>query len=554
MTGVEAFLEILHRAGVTHLFGNPGTTELPLNDALARDRRVRYVLGLHECPVIAAADGYAMAGGRLAVVNLHTNCGLGNASGMLVNAKAAGSPLLVTAGQQDTRHLFEEPVLAAPLVDMARPLVKYAAEVARVEDLPNATRRAIQAALTPPTGPVFLSLPLDVQTALADGLDLSAPWPVDRHVRPARGPLQQAAQLLANAANPVILAGSRVIESNGSRELVSLAETLGAPVLNEQNTSRGRFPIPTDHPLYAGPIPLWNPDIPAVLAGYDVAFVVGMNVLRLYIRQEPTRPLPPGLKLIHLDNDPAEIGKNYPVEVGLVGDPKAGLAELVYEIDRRLTPEMVRAAGERGCRHAERLAAARDAFRAAIDTKVAARPLSGAGLMGSLARVLPADAAVVEECPTTHGNVLERLGAVRDPAAYFAHRGWALGWGIGCALGVKLAWPDRPVLAVLGDGSMAFGMQGLWTAARERLPVVLVVANNRRYHILEVCGDRLALPDLRGGPGMTLDEPVIDFVALARALGVDAHAVADADELSDRVRAGLAGDRPVLLEVAVAGG
>ncbi|MBN8902329.1 MAG: hypothetical protein J0H57_14960, partial [Rhodospirillales bacterium] len=117
-----------------------------------------------------------------------------------------------------------------------------------------------------------------------------------------------------------------------------------------------------------------------MLAGYDVAFVVGMNVLRLYIRQEPTRRLPPGLKLIHLDNDPAEIGKNYPVEVGLVGDPKAGLAELVYEIDRRLTPEMVRAAGERGCRHAERLAAARDAFRAAIDTKVAARPLSGAGL------------------------------------------------------------------------------------------------------------------------------------------------------------------------------
>ncbi|MBN8902330.1 MAG: thiamine pyrophosphate-binding protein [Rhodospirillales bacterium] len=267
MTGVEAFLEILHRAGVTHLFGNPGTTELPLNDALARDRRVRYVLGLHECPVIAAADGYAMAGGRLAVVNLHTNCGLGNASGMLVNAKAAGSPLLVTAGQQDTRHLFEEPVLAAPLVDMARPLVKYAAEVARVEDLPNATRRAIQAALTPPTGPVFLSLPLDVQTALADGLDLSAPWPVDRHVRPARGPLQQAAQLLANAANPVILAGSRVIESNGSRELVSLAETLGAPVLNEQNTSRGRFPIPTDHPLYAGPIPRWNPDIPRCSPG-----------------------------------------------------------------------------------------------------------------------------------------------------------------------------------------------------------------------------------------------------------------------------------------------
>jgi benzoylformate decarboxylase len=551
MTGVDAFLELLHRAGVTHLFGNPGTTELPLNDALARDRRIRYVLGLHECPVVAAADGYAMAGGRLAVVNLHTSCGLGNAMGMLVNAKAAGSPLLVTAGQQDTRHLFEEPVLAAPLVDMARPLVKYAAEVGRVEDLPNATRRAIQAALTPPTGPVFLSLPLDVQAALADGLDLSPPWAVDRHVRPARGPLQQAATLLANAANPVILAGSRVTESGGCRELVSLAETLGAPVFNEQNSSRGRFPVPTDHPLYAGPVPLWNPDIPAALAGFDVAVVVGMNLLRLYLRQEPTRPLPPGLRLIHLDSDPAEIGKNYPVEVGLVGDPKAGLAELVYEIDRRLTPDAAAAAGERGRAHAARLAAARDAFRASIDTQLAARPLTGAALMGAIARVLPADAAVVEECPTTHGNVLERLGAVRDPAGYFGHRGWALGWGIGCALGVKLAWPDRPVLAVLGDGSTAFGIHGLWTAARERLPVVFVVANNHRYHILEVCGDRLGLADLSRGPGMTLGDPAIDFVGLSRALGVDAHTVADADELSDRVRTGLTGDQPVLLEVPV---
>jgi benzoylformate decarboxylase len=355
--------------------------------------------------------------------------------------------------------------------------------------------------------------------------------------------------LLANAENPVILAGSRVTESGGCRELVSLAETLGAPVFNEQNTSRGRFPIPTDHPLYAGPVPLWNPDIPLALAGFDVAFVVGMNLLRLYIRQEPLRPLPPGLKLIHLDCDPAEIGKNYPVEVGLLGDPKAGLAELVYEIDRRLTPDAVTAAGERGRRHAARLAAVRDTFRAGINTQVATHPITGAALMGAIARVLPPDAAVVEECPTTHGNVLERLGAIRDPAGFFGHRGWALGWGIGCALGVKLAWPDRPVLAVLGDGSTAFGMQGLWTAAREKLPVVFVVANNRRYHILEVCGDKLALPDLRGGPGMTLGEPNIDFVGLSSALGVDAHTVADADELSDRVRAGLAGDRPVLLEV-----
>src|SRR5438552_2982858 len=161
MTGIEAFLEILAGAGVTHLFGNPGTTELPFNEALGRDSRFRYIFGIHEIPVMAAADGYAMATGRVAVVNLHTACGLGNAMGMLYNAHVEGSPLLVTAGQQDTRLRFDEPVLAADLVGMARPLVKWAAEVNRVEDLPNATRRAVQIALTPPTGPVFLALALD---------------------------------------------------------------------------------------------------------------------------------------------------------------------------------------------------------------------------------------------------------------------------------------------------------------------------------------------------------------------------------------------------------
>lgn len=553
MTGIEAFLEILAGAGVDHIFGNPGTTELPLNDALARNARFRYILGLQEIPVLAAADGYAMASGRVGVVNLHTACGLGNAMGMLFNAHQAGTPLLVTAGQQDTRLRFDEPVLAGPLVEMARPLVKWSAEVGRVQDLPNATRRAIQTALAPPTGPVFLSLGLDAQMALAEGLDLSPPWLPDRRIRPAREPLQQAAQVLANAENPVILAGSRVAESGAIRELVSLAETLGAVVFNESNTSRGRFPFPTDHPLYGGTLPLWSPEVRERLAGFDVAFVAGMNLLRLYIHKEPARPLPESLRIVHLDSDPREIAKNFPVAVGLIGDPKAGLAELVWEVDRRLTPDQLAASRDRGGRHAARQAAERSSFRAKVERQAHTRPMTSLALMGALARVLPPGVAIVEEAPATNHNAFERLGAIKDPAGSFGHRGWALGWGVGCALGVKLAWPDRPVLALLGDGSLLYGIQGLWTAARYNIPVTFVVCNNSRYKILQVCGDVLDMPGLRSPscPGLTLGNPAVDFVGLAQSLGVEAHRVADPDDLAGRVQKSLASGQPVLLEAPI---
>jgi len=545
MTGIEAFLEVLHRGGVTHLFGNPGTTELPLNDALGRDPRFQYVFGLHEIPVVAAADGYAQAGGRVAVVNLHTACGLGNAMGMLVNAHAAGTPLLVTAGQQDSRLRFDDPVLAGPLVEMVRPVTKWAAQVDRVEDVPNATRRAMQIALAPPTGPVFLALPLDVQQSEAVGLDLSAPWLPDRAARPPLSAMRHAAAILIAATNPVILAGSRVTESNAIGELIAFAERLGAPVFTESGTASGRLPFPTNHPLLRGPLPLWSPEIRAELAEFDVAFAVGLNVLKLYIHKEPARPLPESLRLVHLDSVPTEIGKNVPVEVGLIGDPKAGLAELGSMIEPRSEAPAKLAAA----------AAVRAREQAALRAKVAARrdqrPMAPIVLMDTLASVLPENAAVIQEAPTTHHNHFERIGALKDPAGHFAHRGWSLGWGIGCALGVKLAWPDRPVLALIGDGASLYGIQGLWTAARNRIPVTFVIANNSRYRILEHCGDVMNLAGLGAAPGLTLGDPAVNFVMLARSLGVEAHHVEDPDELAIWVRDSFTLNQPILFEVPI---
>ena len=553
MTGIHAFLHMLAESGVRHIFGNPGTTELPLNDALCDDPRIQYVLGLQEIPVMALADGYAMASGKLGVANLHISCGLGNAMGMLYNAFRAGTPLLVTAGQQDSRIRFEEPILAGEMVDVVKPWTKWAYEVTRVEDLPNALRRAVQLAMTPPTGPVFLSLPLDMQRADATGLDLTPPRPLDVRTRPPADAIEAAAKMLVEAKNPAILAGSRVLEANAVEELVAIAEQLGAPVFGECPHANGRQPFPSDHPLYGQALPHWSPEIRERLAEFDVLLCTGLDVLRLYVYFEPSRAIPENCRIIHLDESPYQIGKNYPVDIGLLGHTKAGLAETKAAIATRQSDVDRKQVQQRANARAAKHQALRESLQAKIAAEQNVRPMTNRTLMGTLASVLPPDVAVIEEAVTTTNTTLQRLGALKNCSGYFAHRGWALGWGLNCAIGVKLAWPDRPVLAILGEGGALYGIQGLWSAARYKLPVTFVIANNAQYQILKAGARALGLPAAQSERfiGMELREPEIDIVGLARSLGVEAQTVREPDELAVAVRESLWGDRPRLINVLI---
>jgi benzoylformate decarboxylase len=563
MTGIQLFLDLLAGYGVRHIFGNPGTTEMPLNDALVGDRRFQYILGLQEVPVMAMADGYAMASRGLGVVNLHISCGLGNAMGMLYNAYREGTPLLVTAGQQDRRLMFEEPILWGQMVEVARPWTKWACEVQRVQDLPSAVRRAVQAALTPPTGPVFLSLPVDLQMELmgqAANLSstsdrqgcLSYGLP-DSRVRPPAHAIRSAAELLAAAKNPAILAGSRVTERDAISELVAIAEALGAPVITESGTTHGRLAFPSNHPLNGQGLPLWSPEVRGRLQEFDVLLVVGMDLLRQYIYFEPPCPIPEHIQLIQIDEDPWQIGKNHPVAIGVIGDTKTSLAELQTLLAQALSPNVAAQIRERAARHI----AKHDATRAALKQQIASqrdiRPLTPLGLMGALADVLPPDVAVIEEAVTTTNTTFERLGVLKNTTGYFGHRGWALGWGLGVAIGAKLAWPQRPVLALLGEGAAAYGIQGLWSAARYKIPVVFVICNNAQYQILKLCGRSLSLPeaDRERFEGVDLVGPELDYLALARGFGVESHRITEPDELADRVSAAFRGDKPVLFDVPI---
>jgi benzoylformate decarboxylase len=549
-SGKQAFLEILRQEGVEYLFGNPGTTELPLMDALAVLPEPRYVLGLQEAAVVAMADGYAQASGRLAVVNLHVAPGLGNGLGMLYDAQKAGAPLLVTAGQHDQTFNLTEPILWADLPPIARPFVKWSAEVRRLADLPRAVHRAAKTALAPPTGPVFLSLPADVLTAEGE-VELGAPTRVAPGLRADRSAIEAAAELLARAERPLIMAGDAVAQRRAHAELVAVAERLGAPVYAEGVASTASFPA--SHPLFRGTLVRLAPAIRQVLSRADLLFSVGGDLVTMSLPSD-IDPVPPDLPIVHLDSDAWELGKNYPTRIAMLGDPKATLPELLAALEARMGP------AERA-RAEARFEATRVARRQHLE-ELAARargdagrvPITPLALMHAVATALPPEAVVVDESISS-GAGLRAFLRSDDPQSFFGLRGGGIGWGLPAAIGVKLALPDRPVVGLIGDGSALYTCQALWTAARYRVGVVIVILNNASYRILK---QRIhAMKGLAAHTdryvGMDLDDPPVDFVRLAGSLGVAAERVEKTAEVGPALARALAAGAPVLIEVGLDG-
>ena len=543
-SGAALFLDLLRANGVTHVFGNPGTTELPLVDAFAAETGIRYILGLNEVVVLGMADGYAQASGRLAVANLHAAPGLGNAMGMLYNAAKAGAPILVTAGQQDTSIALTEPLLWADLATLARPLVKWSHEVARVDDLPRSVHRAAKVALTAPTGPVFLSIPGDILTADAAGIDPMAPTRIGGRVRADAASVAAAADLIAAATAPLIFAGDAVPRSDAHPELAALAEAIGAPVYLEGMANTAAFP--SDHRLYAGSVARMTPAVRALTDGHDLIISIGADLLT-QSQAAGVEALAPGKALIHFDDDPWEVGKNFPATVGLVGNAKATLPELTAAVLARMTPAVARADGV-----AADLAGKRAAMCARAAAEADSVPLRPLAVLAAIADSLPADAIVVEETLSTGMNTVRHLMPAVRPDSWFGMRGGGIGVALPQAIGIKIA-RDRPVLALSGDGSAMYAIQALWTAAHYDLGIVAVIVNNRSYRILKqrtrALGGASAATDTY--VGMDLTDPAIDFVALSEAQGVPAERVATLPDLRTALARGFAGPGPRLIEVVI---
>jgi benzoylformate decarboxylase len=548
MSGKVALLELLKQEGVRVMFGNPGTTELPLMDALAAETELRYVLALQEAPAMGMADGYAQASGGLVMVNLHAAPGLGNAMGMLYDAQQAGSPIIVTAGQHEQRFNFTEPLLWADLPVIARPFVKWSEEVRQVADLPRAIHRAAKTALAPPTGPVFLSLPGDILQASED-LDLGAPTRVAAGLRGDARAVAAAADALARAENPVIMAGDCVPQSDALAELVALAEALGAPVYDETMASRAMFP--SSHLLYRGSLPRLPETLRSMLSQHDLLLSVGADLFTLSLPGD-VEALPEGMKVVHLDTDPWELGKNYPERVAILGDPKATLPELTAALRGAYTEDEGRKAGKRLEHVKGEGAASLHHLHALAEASAARHPIHPLSLMQAVGRVLPANAVVIDESVSS-GAGLRRFLKSDDARSFFGLRGGGIGWGLPAAIGAKLALPERPVVALIGDGSALYTIQGLWTAAREKLNVVFVIVNNSSYRILKQRTNAMKglAAQMDTYVGMDLDNPRIDFVSVARGFGLTAHRTDKLAEAQEMIVAGLHADGPTLIDVKV---
>jgi len=547
ITGRSAFLALLKDEGITHLFGNPGTTELPIMHALKEHPDLTYVLGLQEAIVVAMADGFSRASGRLVACNVHVAPGLGNAMGSLFNAKFTGTPMILTAGQQEQGHGLTEPLLYDALVPIATPLVKWAVEVTRLEDLPRIVRRAAKVAMTPPTGPVFLSLPGDILNAEA-GIDLASSTRVDSRSRPSDAALDALAKRLLKAERPVIVVGDEIVKSDALQPAAKFAETLGAPVY-QQSVAYGAHFL-SEHTCYMGGLSRDQKQVRSLLSKYDLLIALGTDPVRMSVWSE-VEPLPDDMPIVQIGLVDWDMGKNYPAEVAVradLGETLMVLSPLLAKLGgNRLAAKAKAAIAELAPNNwSERRADLAQRFAGRAKTT----PIDTDWLTLQLAEVLPRDAVVVNEGLTSSRHLTELI-PYRDRYGFHALASGGIGWGVPAAVGIALAQAPRQVLCFSGDGSAMYTIQALWTAAHLKLPITYVIANNGGYRII-----KQRLKSFHGNDqfiGMDFADPKIDFAALARSMGMPAEHITEPDAVGPALRRAFSTPGPKLLDVVVDG-
>ena len=551
MSGARAFLEILRAEGVEVIFGNPGTSESAIMALMPEYPDLRYMLATQEGVAMGMADGYAVAGNRPALVNLHIETGLANGISLLHHAMDGGVPLVLTAGNKDVRKLTE---YRTDLADMVRQFTKWSVEVTHPEQVSGVIRRAFQEAKNSPSGPVFVGFSANALDGIAE-VDVVPSGPPILPPPPAQPELRAAAELLANASNPVMVVGDRLAQSEGMAAAVSLAEQCGAGVY-AASIARNNFP--TGHPQFLGRI---NPTLSPgrrLLAEADVVLAVGANIFSGFFYL-PGRSLAPGTKLIHLDSAQREIGKTESTDVALFGDPRTGLELLSKALDEAMDSKArERASARRTALHTH-TSQTLSAWSQRLNEHWEARPMAPERMMHEIAQALPDNAVVVDDSLSSK-DALHSALKYNEPGSLYGERIGAIGWGMGATLGVKLAQPHRPVVAVVGDGSAMMTVQALWTAANYDTPVVYLVCNNRSYRILklnmnvhrqEILGEEVA-EGFEGYVGMDFPLP-LNIAGIAEGIGVYGRTITAPEDIGPELIRALASGKPAVLDVVIDG-
>src|SRR5260370_4741664 len=532
--GSEILLDVLRSQGTKLIFGKTGRDELPVIDALVTNRDIKYVWGLQEATAVSIADGYAQASGKPAFVNLHTSGGLGHGMGAIMNAKIARVPMVVTAGQQDLRHILADPLLAADLVGMASPIAKWSFEPNSLDDLPLILVRAFHSSMSPPRGPVFLSLPMNILD------EIGSP----RIVPPSRielsnvgvGLKELASGLLRfNCGRTVIVAGNDIAELGFGKANVLVEQLIGAPVYGASWPSVNNYA--SIDPFWRGSLPTTAKGISEILGRYDCLLGLGGKSL-VSIVYTMRDPIPDSIEFYHISEDANDLGYNDAPKLGIFGNVRATLEALAHELEPEVPSVIIKQNIEYARQQKDILwRGLMEWADAAIHGDEKIEPIVAAR---EVLRPLPDGFLLVDEAPCSNlfTQAMHRSTGGRQ---YFHNRGGALGWGMPAAIGVSLARDHAPVLCMVGDGSAMYSPQALWSAVHEEVPVVFVVLNNLEYGILK--NFMLSQPQYNakehGFLAMDICRPRVDFQSLARSMGVQPTFINSYRKISDAVQTAL---------------
>jgi thiamine pyrophosphate-dependent acetolactate synthase large subunit-like protein len=547
----QAFVQQLLADGVKYIFGNPGTLEESFLDALSDFPEMHYILGLQESVVLGMASGYARATKRPSIVQLHTMVGLGNAMGMLYEADRSHLPLVIYAGEtwSEVDHL--EGFFSDNLVEMAKPITKWAYRITHGSSLLQVLRKAYKVAMTPPQGPVFLAIPMDVFEEEVEP-DIHPSTQVDWRISPGHEAVARIAQGLMEAENPMILFGDQIHLTDAYEELIKLAEQIGCPIYGADFSYQGRY---SRDSLYMKTLnfSFGKYNLP-ITRQADVILVLG-TPLSVEMFPYAGSYFQEGARVFQVDLNPWEIGKNFQADLGLMADPKETLIAVSQEVESRLSPEFQRKAGERKEHWLQQKQREWEEEQKTYDHLRPQRPMHPSHMMKIVVEMLPENALVYDESITSSPFLVHHIQSAKS-GFYFNSRGRCLGAGWTGAVGAKLAFPDRPVLALSGDGASLYINQTLWTAAHYNLHIIFLVCNNRSYRILKLnileYWAEEGIP-LRRFPHHDLEKPYIQFDKIAEGFGVRAWQATDPDSLRAALQGALTNPGPHLIDVEISG-
>ncbi|OGQ51687.1 MAG: hypothetical protein A2W66_12250 [Deltaproteobacteria bacterium RIFCSPLOWO2_02_56_12] len=550
-TAAQAYLEVAAAHGIEYVFGLPGTSGQEFIGTIAEQERVRFILALHETCVVSMADGHARVTGRPSLAQVSTLPGTANSIGALYDAYRDRSPVIVTSTHVDTRIMGRDShTEGRDLVELTRQFTKWSWEVHRSDRIVEALNRAFKVASTPPKGPVYLSLPSNLLAEPVVGETAKAKRSriLPRIAGYPEG-IKEAASLLADARRPLIVAGSGVATAGATEELIRLAEMVVAPVVMEPRYSFLSFP--TSHP-YSFQIPERQVSFKLPVWGEpDLIFAVGCRLIREYrYLSEPA--IKPETCCVHIEEDPGEIGKVFPVDLGIIADAKSALSSLVEILPACLG----RSDGSRQAERRDCLKKAKEQTQVELEARVRdgwdATPIHPARLVSAMDKLLGRDALIVNESPTSKDIIMSKFSFTPGRAYFSNSSGGYLGWGLGAAIGAQLASPNRRVVACLGDGSAMFGIQGLWTLAKYRVPLLVIVFNNRAYMAVknQFKGSEERIR-LAAQLGADLVGPELNFARLAQCFGIFGQRVERPDEIEPALERALQESGPAVVDVVI---